>query len=58
MISKVKELLGSIRFWQLTAGLILAILAYYKVLDQTIVELIASYLGISIAVRTFDKAVK
>lgn len=55
MISKIGELLSSIRFWQLTAGLVLVILGYYELVPMELAQIIAGYLGISIAVRTIDK---
>lgn len=55
---KIKEILGSVRFWQLTAGLVLLILAFYDLIPQQLAEMIAGYLGLSIAIRTADKAIK
>lgn len=55
-MNKFVELLGSRRFWQLFAGLVLLILAFYKVIPQELANLIAGFLGLSVAVGTIDKA--
>lgn len=55
MIDKAKQVLNSVRFWQLTVGLIVMIIAYYKVIPEELAQMIAAYLGLSITVRTVDK---
>jgi hypothetical protein len=57
-MTKFLELLGSRRFWQLTAGLALLILAYYSVIPQGLANLIAGYLGLQVVVGTADKLSK
>lgn len=58
LLEKFSEILGSPRFWQLFAGLALLILAYYAVIPQGLADLIASFLGISVAVGTADSVAK
>ena len=58
MFGKIKEVFGSIRFWQLLVAAIVAILAEYGILSPDLVGIIVSFLGVSIAVRTIDKVVK
>jgi hypothetical protein len=54
-MSKFLELLSSRRFWQLFAGLVLLVLAYYSVIPKDLADLIAGFLGVSVAVGTIDK---
>ena len=55
-MEKIKALLGSIRFRQLVAGIVLIILGYYKIIPMELANIIAGGLGISIGVGTIDKA--
>lgn len=55
MIDKVKNLLSSIRFWQLFVGLVLIILGYYQVIPQELANIIAGFFGITVGVGTIDK---
>jgi len=54
-MTKVKKLLGSIRFQQLVIGVILIALGYYNVIPMALANIIAGALGISIGVGTLDK---
>lgn len=54
-MEKIIELISSRRFQQLTIGLILLILAFYKVIPQELANLISGFLGISVTVGTIDK---
>ena len=55
MWNKIKEVLGSIRFWQLVIGAIVLILADYGFIPTDLAGVIASFLGISVTVRTLDR---
>jgi hypothetical protein len=55
MLKKIQNLLSSIRFWQLVAGLVLIILGYYAVIPQELANMIAGFFGISIGIGTIDK---
>ena len=55
MFEKITEIFGSVRFWSLTAGVILLILSFYGIIPQELANILAGYLGISLVVRTVDK---
>jgi small basic protein len=48
--------LGSTRFWKLVLAASLIVLGNYGVIDMALAEIIAGALGISITIRTVDRA--
>jgi hypothetical protein len=57
MLSKIKEMLGSISFWQSVAGAIVLILATNGVISWDIAIIIAGWCGVGITKRTVDKSI-
>ena len=59
MIKKIKNILGSVRFWQVLIGATLYILVGEGVIENNtavaIVEIIYTTLGISVTIGTVDK---
>jgi hypothetical protein len=54
-MTKIKEMINSVRFQQAFLVLILQILAYYHILPQEIINYISVFFGVSITLRTIDK---
>ena len=54
-MNKIKELLSSRRFWQLTIATILLVLGSYQVIPKEVAEMIAGLFGVSVAVGTIDR---
>ena len=48
--------LGATRFWKLVLATSLVILGYYGVIDMVLAEMLAGMLGVSIVIRTVDRA--
>jgi hypothetical protein len=58
MIEKIKNLVSSIRFWQLVIGAIIVILGQEGVISPEIANTIAGLLGVSVTLGTVDKLAK
>lgn len=54
-MTKLKEILGSIRFWFVTIGAIVAILSFYGVIPDEVQKIILAWLGTVTGIGTLDK---
>lgn len=57
-MTKIIEILKSVRFQQLVVGLILVILGYYNIIPTELANIIAGFFGISIALGSADSIAK
>jgi hypothetical protein len=55
MISKLKAILGSVRFWIAIIGTVIFYLGSAGIISKELADAILSLLGVSIVVRTVDK---
>ena len=58
MIEKVKAVLGSLRFWEVTAIALVQVLALYELVPAELANIVSGWLGVSITIETVDKAGK
>ena len=58
MISKIKEILSSVRFWQVVVVVILHTIGKEVAEIKTIADVIASILGVSVVIGTADSVAK
>ncbi|MDC1191167.1 hypothetical protein N8148_03095 [Gammaproteobacteria bacterium] len=56
-MSKLKEILSSVRFWALTIGAVVAILSFYGVIPAEIQKIVLVWLGTVTGIGTLDKVV-
>jgi hypothetical protein len=54
MSEKAKSLFGSIRFWMVTAGAVVATLAKVGVITEDVAKIIITYLGTVVGIGTAD----
>jgi hypothetical protein len=54
MLNKVKQILGSVRFWFVTIGATVAILAHLGVIDPEIQKIVLAWLGTVTGIGTVD----
>lgn len=57
-MSRIWDLFSSRRFQQLAVGLILLVLAFYKVIPQELANLIAGFFGASVVVGSADSVAR
>ena len=58
MLDKVKSILSSVRFLQVTIVAALQILALYELVPQDLANVVSVYLGVVVTIGTVDKAAK
>ena len=56
MIEKIKNILGSVRFWQVLIAIVLLSLASYGLIPEELAKAIATLLGISVTIGTIDRS--
>lgn len=54
MLDKIKELLGSVRFWGVTAGALSQVLAFFGALDTELANILTGYFGVVITIGSVD----
>lgn len=54
MIDKIKGILESVRFWQVTLAAIVQVLAYFGVLAPELANIITGWLGVVITIGSVD----
>lgn len=54
-MQKIKELLGSVRFWLVVILSVAFALGYGDVINQNISKALEIFAGVSITIRTLDK---
>lgn len=52
---KLKAILGSVRFWFVTIGAIVAILSFYGIIPVEVQKIILAWLGTVTGIGTVDK---
>lgn len=55
MITSIKEILGSVRFWFVTISALIAILSFYGVVPDEVRNIIIAWLGTVTGIGTLDK---
>jgi len=55
MFDKIKNILSSVRFWQLFVGAVIVILGQQGVMSPEMANTIAGLLGVSVTINTVDK---
>lgn len=58
MLDKIKSVLSSIRFWQVTLIAVLQVLALYELVPTDLVNIVSGWLGVTVLIGTVDKAAK
>lgn len=56
MIDKIKNILTSIRFWQVTIVAAIQVLAVYDIVPQELANVVSGWLGVTVLIGTIDKA--
>lgn len=54
-MDKVKAILGSVRFWMVTIGAVVAILSFYGIIPPEVQKIILAWLGTVTGIGTVDK---
>ena len=55
MIEKIKNIVSSIRFYEIVVATTLIVLSHYGIVPEILANAIASVLGISVAINTVDR---
>lgn len=56
MLDKIKEILTSVRFWQVTIVAALQVLALYELIPADLTNVVSAWLGVTVLIGTVDKA--
>jgi len=55
MLKKIKEILSSVRFWQVVIASVVYYLGVVGIIPSTIADAITAVLGVSVSIGTIDK---